>query len=72
MIKVVSVEQMRQIEAAADAAGISYAEMMENAGTAAAYRALQVIAQLPDPTQARVTLLIGPGNNGVMAWSPGA
>ncbi len=40
MIKVVSVEQMRQIEAAADAAGVSYAEMMENAGSAVARRVL--------------------------------
>ena len=64
MMKVVSVEQMRQIEAAADAAGISYAEMMENAGTAVALRVLDILAQLPDPAEARVTLLIGPGNNG--------
>ncbi len=63
-VAVVSVEQMRQIEAAADAAGISYADMMENAGQAVALRVLQILAQLPDPADARVTLLIGPGNNG--------
>ncbi len=64
MIKVVSVEQMRQIEAAADSAGISYAEMMDNAGSAIASRVLDLIAKLPDPAEARVTLLIGPGKNG--------
>lgn len=64
MIKVVSVEQMRQIEAAADASGISYAEMMENAGAAVALRVVNILARLPDPADARVTLLIGPGNNG--------
>ena len=64
MIKVVSVEQMRQIEAAAEAAGISSADMMENAGQAVAARVLEIIATLPNPAEARVTLLIGPGNNG--------
>ncbi len=63
-VAVVSVEQMRQIEAAADAAGVSYANMMENAGQAVALRVIQILAQLPDPADARVTLLIGPGNNG--------
>ncbi|MCC6801512.1 MAG: NAD(P)H-hydrate dehydratase [Anaerolineae bacterium] len=63
-MKVVSVEAMRKIEAAADASGISYAEMMENAGEAVALRVIAILAQLPDPSEARVTLLIGPGNNG--------
>jgi NAD(P)H-hydrate epimerase len=64
VIKVVTIEQMRQIEAAADATGISYSDMMENAGKAVALRVLEILVQLPDPAQARVTLLIGPGNNG--------
>ncbi len=64
MIKVVSIDEMRQIEAAADAAGISYDDMMENAGIAVAHRVIDLLAKLPDPTEARVTLLIGPGNNG--------
>ncbi len=63
MVKVVTVEQMRQIEAAADAAGTRYAEMMENAGQAVAQRVLDVLAQHP-AADTRVTLLIGPGNNG--------
>lgn len=61
MFKIVSVERMRAIEAAADAAGISYAKLMENAGRAASERALQWIQDIPDP---KVTVLIGPGNNG--------
>jgi NAD(P)H-hydrate repair Nnr-like enzyme with NAD(P)H-hydrate epimerase domain len=36
----VSVEQMRQIEADADASGVSYSEMMENAGQAVALRVI--------------------------------
>ncbi len=61
MIKVISVEDTRKIEAAADANGISYATLMENAGRAAAQRAIEMIADLEAP---KVTLLIGAGNNG--------
>lgn len=62
-IKVVSVAKIRGIEADADATGISYMEMMERAGSATAARARSVLDHfnLPD---ARVTVLIGPGNNG--------
>src|SRR6266498_435788 len=61
MIKIVSVEHMRQIEAAADAAGLSYDTMMQNAGAAAARRAQAILS---NQSEARVTVLIGPGNNG--------
>ena len=61
MIKVVSVARMREIEAAANAAGISYATMMHNAGTATAERIVKLIG---DRNDIRVTVLIGPGNNG--------
>jgi hydroxyethylthiazole kinase-like uncharacterized protein yjeF len=61
MIKVVSVEKMRQIEAAADAAGLSYDSMMQNAGAAVARRAQSILAAQPE---AWVTVLVGPGNNG--------
>jgi ADP-dependent NAD(P)H-hydrate dehydratase / NAD(P)H-hydrate epimerase len=61
MLKVVTVEKMRQIEAAADAAGLSYDQMMQNAGAAVARRVLEIIADRPD---ARITVLVGPGNNG--------
>lgn len=63
MIKVVSVASMRRIEAAADASGLSYGQMMENAGRAAAARALSILAERGD-ADARVTVLVGPGNNG--------
>lgn len=61
MLKVVSVEAMRRIEAAANASGLTYAMMMQNAGRAVAERVLQLLAGRPD---ARVTVLVGPGNNG--------
>jgi hydroxyethylthiazole kinase-like uncharacterized protein yjeF len=62
MIKVVSVEQMRAIERATDASGVSYAQMMEHAGRAVAD---VVIELLGEPTAGkRVAFLIGPGNNG--------
>ncbi len=61
MFKVVSVEHMRLIEAAADASGLSYDQMMENAGEAIADRALSILA---GKLNARVVILTGPGNNG--------
>jgi len=60
-IKVVSVDRIRQIEAAADAAGYHYDTMMQNAGRAVALRVIEV---LRDKLDARVTVLIGAGNNG--------
>lgn len=61
MIKIVTVEQMRQIEAAADAGGLSYTTMMENAGRATAEQAQMMLQGIEKP---RITLLIGGGNNG--------
>ncbi len=63
MLKVVTVAQMRVIEAAADAAGISYDTMMQRAGGATARRVLDLLTeqQIADP---RITVLVGPGNNG--------
>ena len=60
-MKLVNVEQMRELEKAADTSGLSYATMMENAGRAVAEvisKRLQFDAQLP------VLILVGPGNNG--------
>jgi len=59
-MKIVTVEEMRQIEADADAGGHSYADMMEQAGTAIA---LAIAARRTVRNQ-RILLLIGPGNNG--------
>jgi len=59
-MKLVSVDQMRHIEQTADAAGQTYAAMMERAGTAVA----ETIRSRKDVKDKRMLLLIGPGNNG--------
>lgn len=61
MFKVVTPDEMRAIEAASDQAGFSYASMLESAGRMAANRALEIIADVAEP---RITILVGPGNNG--------
>lgn len=60
-MRIVTVEEMRALEAAADKAGYSYAEMMETAGRAIADR---IKALLPDRQESRVLFLVGTGNNG--------
>ncbi|MFP4321752.1 MAG: bifunctional ADP-dependent NAD(P)H-hydrate dehydratase/NAD(P)H-hydrate epimerase [Anaerolineales bacterium] len=62
MPKIVSVEEMIAIEKAADAAGHSYAAMMQAAGAALAERILARIVEYGG--SARVFILAGPGNNG--------
>jgi NAD(P)H-hydrate epimerase len=59
--KIVTVEQMRAIEKAADASGLTYAMMMENAGRGIAQ---EIIDRWPDLDGKRVAILVGPGNNG--------
>ncbi len=59
-MKIVTVEQMRQLERRADAAGVGYAQMMEAAGRSVA----EAIAPRWNPLEQQVLLLIGPGNNG--------
>ncbi len=59
-MKIVTVDQMRRIEAAADAQGHSYAAMMERAGGAVA----RVIQSRLDLRGQCVLILVGPGNNG--------
>lgn len=62
MRKVVTAAQMRRAEERAEAAGISTARLMHNAGAAAARVIGAAIARAgPD---ARVLILCGPGNNG--------
>lgn len=61
-MKVVSVEEMVQIEQAADAAGHSYDEMMEQAGRGVAAALLR--AMHPWDNAGSVLVLVGPGNNG--------
>jgi NAD(P)H-hydrate epimerase len=59
--KVVTVDQMRAVEAAADQAGITYAMMMDAAGHAVAEH---VLARLDAPAEHKVVVLCGSGNNG--------
>lgn len=59
-MKIVTVEEMRAIERAADAAGLSYGQMMENAGRAVAEAVLAHRAV----EGRRVAVLAGTGNNG--------
>ena len=61
MFKVVSVEQMREIERAADAGGLTYAVMMENAGRSIAQH---ILRRVPEISGRRVAILVGTGNNG--------
>ncbi len=61
MKKVVTVEQMRAIEQAADASGLTYEKMMENAGKSIA---TAILEYWPDAERWSVTILVGPGNNG--------
>jgi len=58
-MKVVTTEEMRRIEKEADAGGLSYATMMENAG-----RAVAESCQRIEVTDRRILVLVGPGNNG--------
>jgi len=60
-MKLVTVTQMQAIEKEADASGLSYDQMMENAGVGLA----EIILDLyPDEETVRVFGLVGPGNNG--------
>ena len=62
MVKVVTVEQMRAIEKATDAAGVSYNDMMQYAGRAVAEVVKRVLGK--ESAGKRVAVLVGPGNNG--------
>ena len=59
-MKLVTVEQMRRIEQASDAAGHTYTAMMERAGTAVAAAVESRVAV----KNKRILVLVGPGNNG--------
>jgi len=58
-VKLVTVQQMRALEQAADAQGLSYAVMMEHAGQAVA----DWLAER-GVSRKHVLVLVGPGNNG--------
>jgi NAD(P)H-hydrate epimerase len=55
---------MRQIEATVDASGLSYNQLMQNAGRALAERVKELLAEATNPNDASITVLVGPGNNG--------
>lgn len=57
---IVTTAQMQAAEKAADAAGLSYEQLMENAGHAVA----EAVADQFDIAGVRVLVLVGPGNNG--------
>src|SRR5687767_3984408 len=59
-IRVVTAEEMRRIEAEAVAAGSSYEELMERAGTEIA----RVVLSVYGPPRKNALVLAGPGNNG--------
>ena len=60
-MKIVTAQQMRDIEARAETAGVSTATLMETAGVRFAER---VRAHADDVADARIVVLVGPGNNG--------
>lgn len=59
-MKLVTVDQMRRIEAASDRQGHTYAQMMDRAGFAVA----TVVRTHSDIRGQRIVVLVGPGNNG--------
>jgi NAD(P)H-hydrate epimerase len=61
MPKIVTTEQMRAIEKAANAKKQTYAKMMEMAGRAVAERVKRLLIGVPEP---RIAILVGPSNNG--------
>jgi len=59
--KIVTVSQMRALEAAAVAAGVSEQQLMEEAGIAAAQEAWMAVGAIEERG---ILILVGPGNNG--------
>lgn len=59
-IKIITVEKSRELENRANEGGLSFAEMMENAGRGTA----QAIRRRVGAKGKRVVILVGPGNNG--------
>jgi hydroxyethylthiazole kinase-like uncharacterized protein yjeF len=59
--KIVTVEEMIAIEKQADAAGLTYDQMMENAGRSVADH---ILSRWSDIDKCQILVLVGPGNNG--------
>lgn len=65
MIRLVTIEEMKQIEIQADQSGWSYTQMMERAGQGLAEEVQDMYGGLfLQPADAHVSALIGTGNNG--------
>ena len=60
-VKIVTIQEMKAIEAAADQAGISFAMMMDAAGQAVAEN---ILARVGAPGDHKAVVLVGGGNNG--------
>ena len=60
-MKLVTVTQMQEIEKEADASGLTFDQMMENAGHSLADVILDLFV---DEIEPEVVGLVGPGNNG--------
>ena len=64
MFKLLTVDAVREAERLANDSGLPYAELMQRAGRIVALRAKAMLATLPTGDPARVTVLVGNGNNG--------
>ncbi len=65
---IITVAEMRRLDAAAMTAGVSGAELMLNAGTGAAAQILRFVERYPVRHRQSYTVLAGKGNNGGDAW----
>lgn len=65
---VISVSEMRRLDAAAMAAGVSGEQLMFNAGAHAAAEILRFVERYPRRHRQSFTVLAGKGNNGGDAW----
>lgn len=63
-MKLISVKDMREVEKEANASGLTYEKMMENAGYNLAQEILALASQIRDGEDVQVIGLVGPGNNG--------
>ncbi|MEA3344842.1 MAG: NAD(P)H-hydrate dehydratase [Chloroflexota bacterium] len=59
-MKLVNTQEMRHLDQAANASGVPYAQMMENAGRAVALKCQEALDVVDRP----ILVLVGPGHNG--------
>ena len=60
-MKIVTVDQMRRLEAASTAGGVSSDELMQHAGLAVAQLCISLLGAIAG---SKLLVLVGPGNNG--------